>query len=441
MVEAVALPRIAANYLASGRALRDRAPFLFLTCLMLSALLIFEWGPSGLPAASALGIALGFSFLEPAFAFCAYLASLILRPWELANDPIFNLIPRLGAIAAIVTALAFGFKQKRWHVVPQARTLAFFLAWLFLTTMKAPDAGAAVSQAMSLMIPAATLFLLAQFWIYDEHSYELLIDSLSISIVTVAVLSIAQYLLSQNGSRIEGAGIFANSNDLAALCVLSFPFIARAWIRAGSPSMIRRILSVALCLPLLVTIYWAQSRGALLALGAIGAGGILMKVKRLRFSALLPLLIAALVATLLTSKRSEEDLEQSTASRVEYLVTGLRMATSNPLFGVGWGRYPDEFDQYSRNAQFEFGSRTAHNSWILVLAETGWLGLGLYLSLFVAGLRSAWSLREKKPELLLALIGYGTTMTFLSHSYLFYPYLLLGIVFGASHLEREKAIV
>ena len=58
------------------------------------------------------------------------------------------------------------------------------------------------------------------------------------------------------------------------------------------------------------------------------------------------------------------------------------MAIHNPLLGVGYNGYVNSFERYADSLRYEWGHRTAHNSWVLVLAETGFPGLMLFVSAF-----------------------------------------------------------
>jgi O-antigen ligase len=111
------------------------------------------------------------------------------------------------------------------------------------------------------------------------------------------------------------------------------------------------------------------------------------------------------------------------------------MAIKNPVFGVGYEAYEENFERYATEILFEWGHRTAHNSWILALAELGLIGFLLYIAIYVTSIQSAIRIFETSPEFLTALAGYGAAMTFLSHTYLLYPYFLFGLVGAARRFE------
>jgi O-antigen ligase len=89
-------------------------------------------------------------------------------------------------------------------------------------------------------------------------------------------------------------------------------------------------------------------------------------VRRYRLKALIPGVIAAVALVLLTG-RSGENAEVSTALRYEAWSQGLKMFEANPIFGVGARQFT------------EHHYLTAHNSFVLMLAETGFIGLFLFV--------------------------------------------------------------
>jgi len=78
----------------------------------------------------------------------------------------------------------------------------------------------------------------------------------------------------------------------------------------------------------------------------------------------------------------------STAERLAHWIAGLRMYQAHPLLGVGIGNYPDAYPAYSVTI-FVNSLGQAHNYYINIAAETGTIGLLVYLffvlSLLVAG--------------------------------------------------------
>lgn len=402
--------------------------------------LMFYWGIVGIPAAILLAFVASTAVLDPTVAFGAYMAIMIFRPWELwSSDDIFRLFPRLGALWIGAFAIFLFFRDRRPRFLKASLALLAFFAWCLLTAFVTPEAGSTSMAVISALLPAGILFFLLQFWIQTEDDQFLLEDFLAISLTGAALLSLFLYFDGSSEERFMALGIFSNSNDVAALCVMALPLALRPWLRQRRTSISAKVFSLVMAVPLLAAILLAQSRGALLALGTMLAVAVLVRTKsKARVIATVAILIAFAFAAPLLDRESD-DLDQSTSSRLAYWKAGAKMALHHPIAGVGWGRFPSEFENYSTTHLYEFGHRTAHSSWILVLAETGWFGLALFAGIWIFAFKTLWPLRQQHPEVLLALVGYATTMTFLSHTFLFYPYLLLGLTFAVIRMHTTKS--
>ncbi len=87
----------------------------------------------------------------------------------------------------------------------------------------------------------------------------------------------------------------------------------------------------------------------------------------------------------------------STAERLAHWIAGLRMFLAHPILGVGIGNYPDAYPQYFITI-FMDPLGHAHNYYINIAAETGSIGLVVYLlflvATFVAGAHSYRSITK-----------------------------------------------
>src|SRR5207302_10031172 len=177
-----------------------------------------------------------------------------------------------------------------------------------------------------------------------------------------------------------------------------------------------------------LVIWYTKSRGAMLALAVqILTAGTLKTSgnKWLRMLLLAGLLGAGYVAAVKAIPRDPEDMLVSTENRITYWKAAVNMSLHHPIWGVGYGQFEQNVWQH----------QTAHSSWFLAFAESGILGGLLFVAFFVAVLWTAWSIRRQYPEQLYALVGYGVAMTFLSHTYLIYPYMLAGLIIASDSLH------
>lgn len=242
--------------------------------------------------------------------------------------------------------------------------------------------------------------------------------------------------------RIQYVGIFNDPNDLGLLFATAVPlavflaarsrFLARLFWRAGT-------------LLLLYGTYLTNSRGAMLAVLVVA--GIYIWHRRGIFTAGVLGVMGLVCMQLLSSRMDELDAgEESAAGRVDAWYSGMQMFMSHPLFGVGAGNFTD------------YNNLTAHNSFVLVLAETGFVGFMLWLAFVGYCFWMMLAMRRFKPApdmdperakawpqeqaialaLLLALCGMFTAAFFLSRSYMIVLYLLAAVVTGHYIGARQR---
>ncbi len=120
------------------------------------------------------------------------------------------------------------------------------------------------------------------------------------------------------------------------------------------------------------TIWLTQSRGGLIA-GMLVPG--VYVVRRWGFKAVIPALLVALPLMALGG-RHDENADLSTEMRYEAWQAGIQMFHQNPLFGVG----ARNFDAHHW--------LTAHNSYVLTLAEMGIVGMFLFITLIYLSIKS-----------------------------------------------------
>jgi len=173
----------------------------------------------------------------------------------------------------------------------------------------------------------------------------------------------------------------------------------------------------------------------------------------------------ALMAFLAMNFSGGRDISmQAGEDRLEFWGTGLQLFKSSPLFCIGFGNFADH----------NFG-HTAHNSFVLCLAELGMMGYSLWMGLLVftvAGLNSIiasikalrpgarhvshpliqlsspdWDLEdggnrqevERWAKMLrLSLAGFLAAAWFLSRTYALALYLILGMAVALLWLTSEK---
>ncbi len=254
------------------------------------------------------------------------------------------------------------------------------------------------------------------------------------------------------GTRIQYVGIFNDPNDLGMLFVACVPMAVYLGSRGGLMGL-RRLFWMTIAAILVYGIYLTDSRGSLLALLAVM--GVYVWQTRGVFVAGVLGVAAVGVLLALPSRFNEIDVEEASAQgRVDSWYEGLQMFQAHPLFGVG----PDMYSDYHH--------LTAHNSFVLILAETGIVGFTLWLAFVLYCFRMMWVGSRPPGELawqsevaldadgdaetalaeldaiearivegraiamtlLLSLVGFFTCAFFLSRSYVIVLYLLAALV-------------
>jgi O-antigen ligase len=140
--------------------------------------------------------------------------------------------------------------------------------------------------------------------------------------------------------------------------------------------------------------------------------------------------------------------------RVTEMFAAVYVFIDHPVIGVGPGMFRTYAEEYGNRGATTLrrieGDRRAHSLLLEIAAESGALGLTLFLAMLLvtmAGLASARrSLLERDPEIanlatayLLALVGYVASGVFLHLAYMRYFYLVLALG-GAACYVADQAL-
>lgn len=283
-------------------------------------------------------------------------------------------------------------------------------------------------------------------------TYQFLTGSFTNNFGGFANARIMQILGETNDYRIGGP--IGDPNYFAQIMVVIAPLALERLNHDSKPS--HRFLALWALVVIILSIMFTYSRGGLLAL--LVTIGLYYMIHPPRL-AQIPILIVAIVIFLsfapdkyldrifsLNQLFSSSDLlkvdDSALRSRVNENLAAWEMIKSNPLFGVGLGNYATAYAEYSRElgvAVIGIDGIAAHNLYLEVLAETGIIGLTIFLSLIYFALNSIYqaykSFNNKKFKDLsrlisgfgLGIIGYLTAASFIHGAYPRYFYLLLGI--------------
>jgi len=385
-----------------------------------------------------------------AFVFLAiYIAVIFIRPQEIGNPNATLPIVKYLTLATFGIWLIF-HKEKVFS--PQLKALFLFSLVIALSSIFNGWAGGAVS-VLSKFIPAAILPLII---------VSNLITTIKRQHIIMAICLIAALFMVHNGhtqhlhpegigwsgtrtvegTRITYLGIFGDPNDLGMFLVMTLPFAV--YFRANSGSILK-LISTAAIFAILYGVFITNSRGALL--GVLSLVGLFYLFKwGWKKTLTIGVLILPLI-TIIMSKFRKIEQGESANGRVEAWYQGFQMLKTGPFFGVGQGNFT------------EYNHHTAHNSYILVLAELGIFGYMLWCTVLFTTIYMLYKIMdygENHPDikslsiiaqreimmsktLIFSMAGFMTTAFFLSRSYtiLFFVFCGIGI---ASYYRTIKIL-
>lgn len=204
------------------------------------------------------------------------------------------------------------------------------------------------------------------------------------------------------GSNLRVYGTFDQPNPYAGYLNMSLA-ISISLLLLGRNWLTRILAGLATCL-IGGAFYLTQSRGGQVAL--VSALLLIILVGMPRIRVWMRIIIAALFALLLgmvsgiiplylfkqvnqflglsgISLQAPSPATYSTAERLAHWIAGINMYVSHPVLGVGIGNYPDTYPNYYVTI-FVNSLGQAHNYYINIAAETGTIGLAIYLFFVIA---------------------------------------------------------
>ena len=389
------------------------------------------------------------------FLLLVYLVLVLIRPQDypaVAESP----GPPLQSIALVLAAGLFLFSQRKSFNQPQFLLIPIFLFIAMVSKVVNGWAGGALF-VFFVFAPVLLAYVLLANGVDTRSRMQTVMGVFVVCASVLAVHGIEQAStgigwtgveLSQ-GTRIQYVGIFNDPNDLGMLFVMCLPMAFYLSTRGGWLGLKRLFWWTAIVL-LVWGCYLTNSRGTLLALVAM-LGVYVWRTRGLFWASLLG--AGALGGLMMLPSRMQEmDVSEASAmGRVESWYEGIQMFIGSPVFGIGAGGYSDLHEL------------TAHNSFVLVLAETGIVGFTVWLAIVGYCFRMMMAIVNREDDiiddvpmdvadevalkewrtdkalslcLLISLAGFFTAAFFLSRSYVVILYLLVALVVG--HYTRMR---
>ena len=277
------------------------------------------------------------------------------------------------------------------------------------------------------------------------------------------------------GGRAAWNYIYANPNDLAALCLLQLAVALgalaverRPWVKYG----IRAGVGL-----LVLVIVLTQSRGAIIGLAAFGIIGgrkYFRDARTILTAVALGVMIVIIApdsvwkrfATIENATKTDPSLldpelvdfttradQSSSEQRLAIWAVARTIVAENIFMGVGLGAYPEEHGIVSRRPNFDpsaRGKRDTHSTYLNLLAEIGVPGFSLFAWMIILSLRASYKARKlierKSPALALqmfnmevGLYGYLVAAIWGSYGAIIATYLHLALMNVGAYLIEQDA--
>jgi putative inorganic carbon (hco3(-)) transporter len=347
------------------------------------------------------------------------------------------------AIATLI-GIFFSKEPKRLPVTPVTLVLLLMNLWMCVTTLFAFEPSLAVPMWERVMKIQFMIFV-TLYVLYSKEHIQVLMWVLAGSVAFFGFKG-GVFTLQEGGEYLVWgpAGSFIeDNNSLALALVMTIPLLrylqlqaTNRWVRWGL------VAGMILCG---FSALGSHSRGALLAISAMLALLWLKSGRKVATGFMLAVLVAGAVAFMPENwderMRTIQEYEQDSSAmgRINAWALAINLASDRPLLGGGFQMATEGvYTKYAPDPTFV---RSAHSIYFQMLGEHGYVGLGLFLLLWILVWRDAsWIIREARSRgdlkwaadvarmTQVSLTGYAVGGAFLDLAYYDVPYNLLVVV-------------
>lgn len=247
--------------------------------------------------------------------------------------------------------------------------------------------------------------------------------------------------------------LLGDPNDLALVLLYPMAFAIATFLEK-SLSKFERLFSFSTFCILFYALLATQSRGGLLGFLAVAS---LFAYNRIRSKVLLfsggaislvILFVVADISERASGGAAEVGIDESAMGRLYAWEAAWNMALDNPVFGVGISNFYYNYFFYS--GHWDGLNHAVHSTWFGVLAESGFVGFTLFVTLVVSTLLmslkmlKAIKVEHHTPGIRVALnaapagiIGFIVSGTFLTQGFIWPIYLQVALVIALSRYLKS----
>jgi len=247
--------------------------------------------------------------------------------------------------------------------------------------------------------------------------------------------------------------ILGDPNDLALVLLYPIAFAIATFLEK-SISKLERLFSLTTIFILLYAIIATQSRGGLLGLVAVAS---IFAYNRIRSKTLLVisgvvcltvLFIFAGINDRASGGAAEQGIDVSAMGRLYAWEAAWKMALDNPILGVGISNFYYNYFFYSPH--WDGSNHAVHSTWFGVLAETGFIGLGVFTTLIVSTLMLSLKMLKMTDQIRhksgirislnaapAGIVGFIVSGTFLTQGFTWPIYLQVALVIALNQYLKS----
>nr|WP_228481240.1 O-antigen ligase family protein [Vibrio fluminensis] len=306
------------------------------------------------------------------------------------------LLLSMGSLAALMWHVLITRELKPfWH--PVLSWMSAFWILVIIGIVFAANRGIAIEYFKNIYWKIMIMCLAITWLVNSAQSIKrisILIVLAGLLVAFVAISNSVNGIGLVEGTRVtigrDLGSMLGDPNDLSL--VLMFPLAFSLSLMMTKSLGIMRVIGLICSLTALFAVIATQSRGGLLGcvavLGMLGLKHIKSKTLLITIGVVagLALFAVAGISDRQSGGAAEEGLDASAMGRLYAWEAAFKMALERPITGVGIDNFYVNYFYYSPH--WDGLNHAVHSTWFGVLAETGFLGLIIFIGLIVRILKT-----------------------------------------------------
>ncbi len=402
----------------------------------------------------------------------------ILNPHREAFGFSSQLRPNLLIVLVTLISFALSSERKAWPGGKISIVFIVFILWTTLTSALAPDPATSFEFYSDFVIKMTLHMVILMIVINSQHRLISLVWCFALSLGYHAVkISLVTVKSGFVIGRFTGFGpadtMIDDRNHFAVAMLMLAPILFFLWKHAANHIMRNAALAGMICC--FLSVIGSFSRGGMMTMIAMLLVLWLRTKKKFVSAGVLAVGATLLISFAPTSFKErigtaidqfgesesrfadEKQLDESFCLRIASWQVGWDMTMDSPVIGNGLRaiQNPNIATAYLResacNNSPDYEVRAAHNMYVEVLSDSGFVGLGLFLTILLGSIVHCSRIigrTKNNPDLLWAhdlmgmiqvsMVGYAIGSALLSFAYYDGFYVLMCMVVVTSRLVRER---